>query len=148
MREKIRLYTDNVHAGLLVRQVIFLVIAAVLLAICIVNMYRGIIGPTLSISGFFLAGGIGLLMSRMFKIYWHEEKGKVVAHLDRQGVVLLALYISVELGRKWLFEHWLTGAALNAFGLVILTGLLLGRFFGTHILITQVLTSSEDVLAD
>ena len=55
------------------------------------------------------------------------------------GTILLIVYIGAELGRKYIFQHWLSGAELNAFGLVILTGLLLGRFLGTAIQIKNIL---------
>jgi Kef-type K+ transport system membrane component KefB len=75
----------------------------------------------------------------MFKIFWHQEKEKVISQLDTLGIILLVLYIGIEFGRNWIFGYWLSGPTLTAFGLIVLTGLLLGRFLGTLIKIKKVL---------
>jgi hypothetical protein len=142
MKEQLDVYKTNVDRRLLIRQTIFFIIIAILMVISIRNIVTGKIDDLLAASGFLLATFIGLILSRMFRIFWHEEKERVVSQLDTLGTILLVIYISVELGRKWLFEHWLSGAQLNAFGLIILTGLLLGRFLGTSLQIKQVLSEN------
>jgi len=124
-------YKTNIDKKLITRQRIFLVIVSIVIIISIVNIAKGKIEPLLAVAGFLLASIIGILLSRMFKIFWHSEEEKVVSKLDTLGTILLIIYIAIEIGRKWIFEHWLTGAELNAFGLIILGGLLLGRFLGT-----------------
>ncbi len=137
-------YKDNVDKKLLIRQGIFVVIITILIVISVMNIVNGKIAILLASSGFFLATALGLVMSRMFKIFWHEEKEKVVSQLDALGTVFLIVYILLEVGRKWIFQHWLSGAELNAFGLILLAGLLLGRFVGTGIQIKQVLEENID----
>ncbi|MBX4198520.1 hypothetical protein KW782_04290 [Candidatus Parcubacteria bacterium] len=143
LEETIETYRENVDTRLRIRQGIFIVIILVLLVINSWNIVSGKIDGFLAASGFLLATIIGLVLSRMFKIFWHEEKERVVAQLDTVGIVLLILYIGVEVGRKWIFEHWLSGAELNSFGLIILSGLILGRFLGTFIKIKKVLTENQ-----
>ncbi len=142
MIEEIKHYKESVHINLLLRQIFFLILTFVLLVISIVNVFQEKVGGVLAASGFGLSTAIGLCMSRMFKIFWHTKKEKVVAHLDMVGVILLIVYVGLEISRKWLFEHWLSGAALNAFGLIVVTGLLLGRFLGTTIQINQAITEN------
>ncbi len=127
----------------MIRQGVFFVIISILMVISIVNISNERIGTFLAVSGFLLALAIGLALSRMFRIFWNQEQEKVVSKLDRFGTILLIGYICAEVGRKFIFQYWLSGAELNAFGLVILTGLLLGRFLGTTIQIKNVLRISK-----
>lgn len=143
MKKTIKRYRKNVDKKLLIRQGIFFVIISILMVISIVNVFKEKIGIILAISGFLLALAFGLALSRMFRIFWHEEQEKVVSQLDKLGTILLIVYMGAELGRKFVFQYWLSGAELNAFGLVILTGLLLGRFLGTTMQIKNILTVNK-----
>ncbi|MGA7748725.1 MAG: hypothetical protein WCA63_01125 [Gallionella sp.] len=143
MRKTIKDYRENVSKRLMIRQGVFFVIISILMVISIVNISNERIGTFLAVSGFLLALAIGLALSRMFRIFWNQEQEKVVSKLDRFGTILLIGYICAEVGRKFIFQYWLSGAELNAFGLVILTGLLLGRFLGTTIQIKNVLRISK-----
>lgn len=143
MKKMIKDYRENVSKRLMIRQVIFFVIVSILMVISIENVLKEKIGIILAISGFVFALGIGLALSRMFRIFWNQEQEKVVSKLDMLGTILLIGYICAEVGRKFIFQYWLSGAELNAFGLVILTGLLLGRFLGTTIQIKNVLSVSK-----
>lgn len=116
-----------------------MLIISILIIIGIINVLKGKIEIFLAISGFILATIIGLLFSRISKIYWDSDKGKIVSQLDTLGVILLVLYIIIEVGRKWFLEHWLSGASLSAFILIIPTGLILGRFLGTFLKIKKIL---------
>jgi hypothetical protein len=143
MKRTIKYYRENVSKRLMIRQSIFFVIVSILAVISVVNVIREKIGVNLTIGGFLLALTIGLALSRMFRIFWHDEQEKVVSQLDVLGTILLIVYMCAEVGRKYIFQYWLSGAELNAFGLVILTGLLLGRFLGTAIQIRNVLSASK-----
>lgn len=145
MRETINDYREKVDKKLIIRQRMFFGIIFILITIGIVNIVQGKIGIILAISGFMVATIIGLLLSRMFKIFWHEEQKKVVSQLDTIGTMLLIFYIGIEVGRSWIFGHWLSGSSLTAFGLIILTGLILGRFLGTHLKINKVLSGNKNI---
>lgn len=148
MKEVTGIYKDSVDKKLIIRQRIFFVIVSVLLVIDVINVAHKKVGSTLAISGFLLAIIFGVILSRMFKIFWHEEKQKVVSQLDRLGGVFLGLYILLEVGRTWIFKYWLSGATLSAFGLIILSGLLLGRFLGTGRKIKNVLIENGKIDSD
>lgn len=134
----------NVDKKLLVRQGLFVIIILVLLGITITNLTLGHIGVPWGVGGFLVATGIGLILSRMFRIFWHQERKKVISQLDAVGAIFLVIYILIEISRNWFLEHWLHGAALNALGLAILMGLLLGRFLGTTVRIHDVLTENHN----
>ena len=143
LKKTINDYRENVSKRLIIRQGVFFVIVSILMIISIVNIFKERIGVILAGSGFLIALAVGLAMSRMFRIFWHQEQEKVVSKLDKLGTILLVGYLCAEVGRKYIFQYWLSGAKLNAFGLVILTGLLLGRFLGTAIQIKNVLSVSK-----
>jgi hypothetical protein len=142
MNKVINNYRDKVDKKLIIRQRLFFLIILVLVTIGIVNVSTGKISVFIALSGFVVTTLIGLGLSRMFKIFWHQEKEKVISQLDTMGVILLILYISIKLGRNWIFGHWLSGSTLTTFGLIILTGLLFGRFLGTLIRINKVLSDN------
>jgi predicted membrane channel-forming protein YqfA (hemolysin III family) len=143
VKDLARKYIYRVDWKLAIRQAIFCVIIAALIVIIIFNTIQGKINLSLAISGFLLSNIVGFLLSRMFKIFWHQEKKRVIARLDVIGFILLAIYFSIEYFRKHIFEYWLSGEELNAFGLIILTGLLLGRFIGMTRKISDVLLETE-----
>jgi hypothetical protein len=132
-------YKEKVDKKLIIRQRIFFILILILLSISTVNTVQGKVTILLAVSGFLLATAVGVLLSRMFKVFWHEEKGKVVSRLDTLGILLLIIYIAIEATRNWIFSHWLSGPTLTSFGLIILTGLLLGRFLGTLISVHKIL---------
>lgn len=134
---------EHVDRRLIIRQLIFIVIILILITLNIRSVMRGDIGIILASSSFLLATIVGILLSRIFKISWHEEKSKVIAKLDTTGAILLVFYILFEVNRKWFFGYWLKGETVNVFGLIVLSGLLLGRFLGTSIKIKRVLTEND-----
>ena len=97
----------------------------------------------MSLEGLLAGTLIGIVAGRMFKISWDDEAQKVVSRLDKIGVFFLIMYISIEIGRKWLFGYWIHGSALNAFGLIFLAGLMLGRLLTTLKNIKKVLIAEE-----
>lgn len=143
MRQKIKQYKEKVDIGLISRQRIFFVIITIFIIIDIVNVINGKISTLLAISGFLLTTILGLILSRIFKIHWHTEKQKVVSRLDILGVIFLVFYMIIEIGRKWFLGHWLSGASLSSFVLIIPTGLILGRFLGTSMKINKILLENE-----
>ncbi len=93
MKAKIQHYRDNVDRKLIIRQRIFFVIITILLGVGVMNILQGKISFLLGFSGLVGATLVGLSLSRMFLIFWHVEKAKVVSQLDALGTVLLILYI-------------------------------------------------------
>lgn len=146
MIEELDVYKENVDKHLIIRQIIFVGIIFILIIITTLNILDKKVSFLLALTSLLVSTGIGLLLSRMFKIFWHQKKEKVMYQLDTLGTILLIIYACVELGRKWIFEHWLSGATLNAFSLIVLMGLLLGRFIGMFMKINQVLEENTDVL--
>ncbi|MDH4261657.1 MAG: hypothetical protein OEV78_01285 [Spirochaetia bacterium] len=137
--KKSKIVKEHVESRLLRRLLMFSLIAFILFSIVIYNIMLHRLTLILALAALLPGLFIGFIAGRMFKISWKEETQEVVSRLDRIGSIFLVFYISVEIGRKWLFGHWLSGAQLNSFGLAFLTGLLLGRFLATLKSITRIL---------
>ncbi len=146
--DSIEIYKTNVDKKLLARQILFPIIIGVLVVLSIINIFEGKINILLAVFGFSISILVGLAVSRMFKIFWHEEKNKVISKLDTTGVIILVFYISFEINRTWIFGYWLEAEIVNAFGLIVLSGLLLGRFLGTFVKIKNVLIENNKIDID
>ena len=117
----------HIQAKLIKRLKIFIIIILIIIGIIIYKIILGDISIWLASKGLLFGTSIGLIAGRMFKMFWHPETEKVISRIDEIGVIFLLLYITVEIGKKWFFGHWLQGVTLNAFSLIFLAGLLLGR---------------------
>jgi hypothetical protein len=106
---------------------IFFVLMATIICVVIFKIFQRDIGLFLAIKGLAAGTIVGFGIGKMFKMLWHPENEKVISRLDKYGIISILLYISIEIGRKWFFSHWLQGEELNAFGLIFLSGLFLGR---------------------
>jgi hypothetical protein len=116
-----------VEKKLLVRLRIFFFIIFVLIDAIILEISLGNIQPLICI-GAVLAGMLsGVIFVRRKKIYWEEETNRVIARMDRLGIILLALYIIFAIFRHWLLSHWFHGIQLTAFGLSFATGGMISR---------------------
>lgn len=133
----------HIERKLVVRLIIFFVISLVLMGIAVFNVISGKIGVLHGSGGLILGLIVGFLAGRMFNIFWHPESERVVSRLDAMGVMILALYIIMEIERKWVFGHWIEGPALAAFSFVVLTGLILGRFLSMVLKIRKILIEEE-----
>ena len=117
-------YTDP---KLMRRLKIFTIITIVIILVVFYKIFNQEINLGLALVGLLSGTSIGLLAGRMFKIHWDKETQRVISKIDRAGIIVLSLYISIEIGKRWIFGHWLEGAQLDSFALVFLDGLILGR---------------------
>lgn len=69
----------------------------------------------------------GWLAAQRYKLVWDEEASQVVTRMDRMGIILLVIYLSFTLSRKWIFSHWLTGETLTLFSLTFGNGAMMAR---------------------
>lgn len=124
---KKKIAQKHVERRLLRRLVFFIVMACVMIAVVVFQIWLQHISVWLALFGAGLGLILGIVVGRMFKMFWHIETEKIVARLDKAGITLLVIYVGIELSRKWFFGHWLHGAQLNAFALAFLVGVLIGR---------------------
>jgi hypothetical protein len=145
LRKTTKVAKKHVTKRLLLRLQIFVGIFAILLGVTAYNIFFGNITFILAVIGLFLGIIIGLLFGNMYKVFWQTKTQKVVSQIDKVGTVFLIIYIIVEINRKWFFGHWLEGAVLNAFGLIFLSGVLLGRFLTISKNIKKVLVQQNKI---
>lgn len=109
---------------------IFLAIAVVILGFIVLDVWHGDLSWYLALLALAIGVGVGIVLGRLLTVKWHETEERVVSEMDIAGGVAIALYIAFDLSRDWIFGHWLSGPALAAFTLAILSGALFGRFIG------------------
>ena len=110
-----------------------------MIAITIKDIAQDIIPVPLAILGIALGLIIGFTAGYLSNINWHPETEKVVASMDRTGIIILVLYLSFSFSRRWIFGHWIHGPALTAFCFSIASGVMFGRLFSTRHQIKDIL---------
>jgi hypothetical protein len=120
----------HIDRKLLFRAIMFFAMFMVMTAFVIYDIVQNPQSLALAMMGY--CGGIviGLIVSRMFKIFWHEEQSKVMSKFDEVGIVILAGYIIFALGRNFFLGYFFAGQILIIFSFSILAGIMFGRFAG------------------
>jgi hypothetical protein len=126
---------EHIDKKLLTRMRIFVIILVIMTGALVYEVLVSGIHPLWIVLGIVSGLIIGFIAGRMFSIEWHTEKSKVVARLDRFGIIVLILYIAFSVARHWIFEQWFAGAKLSAFTVSFIEGAMLGRILsmGFHI---------------
>jgi len=117
----------------------FAIILTVMTGIIVNDIVQNIISVPLAICGIALGLVVGFTVGYLSNINWHPETEKVVASMDRTGIIILVLYLSFSFSRKWIFGHWIHGPALTAFCFCIASGVMFGRLFSTRHQIKDIL---------
>jgi hypothetical protein len=110
-----------------------------MIGIIINDVVQNIISVPLVIIGIALGLIVGFTRGYLSNINWHPETEKVVASMDRTGIIILVLYLCFSFSRKWVFGHWIHGPALTAFCFSIASGVMFGRLFSTRHQIKDIL---------
>ncbi len=129
-----------VHRKLLFRLRRLALFFVIVTAILIHEISKNYIAGFLALAGFLIGFIIGFIVAkRMHKITWDEEASKVVGKMDTVGIVILVIYLSFAITRRWIFSHWLEGHALGAFVLSISCGAIISRLWFVRKKIREVL---------
>lgn len=134
---------DFVERKLLLRLKLFFgVFALLIVAICYEVTRQHLAGAS-AIGAIMLGMMIGAIFVRRKRIYWEEETSRVIARMDRIGVVLLVLYILIAIVRHFLLEHWIHGNQLVGFSFSLAAGTMLGRLLTMRSQIRQILKEKK-----
>ncbi|MFC1645353.1 hypothetical protein ACFL08_04990 [Patescibacteria group bacterium] len=144
IKRKKKIVKTHVDRKLLARLIFFCVIIFVMLCIVAYDVIVGKMGIPLALAGMIAGLGIGWVAGRIFKMYWCSEANKVVYHLDTIGIIILIFYVTIEVGKQWVFRQWFEGEQLFAFSLIFLSGLLIGRMLSMVRKIKKVLISERE----
>jgi hypothetical protein len=73
---------------------------------------------------------VGIVVSRMYKIWWDTDAEKVASRLDIYGVILLVAYIAFELTGEHYIRQIFAGPMILTMILALSGGAVLGRGIG------------------
>ncbi|MEO5909956.1 MAG: hypothetical protein ABIP95_03665 [Pelobium sp.] len=140
IRNKKRIVRNRyVHYKLKRRLIFFIILFMVMCGIMIYDIIFQKIDFLFALLAFAVGSGIGYVVGSIKKVKWAEEESMVISKMDKEGIIILILYLSFSLSRKWLFGHWIHGDTLSAFCFSLVAGTLLGRFLSTRIKIRKIL---------
>ncbi|MDP2667027.1 MAG: hypothetical protein Q8P05_06020 [Candidatus Diapherotrites archaeon] len=111
--------------------------------IVVYDIYLGVSELVFFIPILIIGFGVGLFSSRMTKLSWNKEKGKVVGQMDAIGIVVLVVYIGIEASREWILSQWVEGLLLSALGFAFIGAAMAGRFYQMRINILKILTGEQ-----
>lgn len=134
---------DFVERKLLLRLKLFFVVFALLVLIMFYEVTRHHIYASTAIG----AGMLGMLLGSIFvrrkRIYWEEETSRVIARMDRIGIVLLVIYVVVAIVRHFMLGYWMHGKQLWGFSFSLAAGTMLGRLLTVRSQIRQILKEKK-----
>lgn len=96
------------------------------------EIMAGIVTFPLAILGILIGIFLGFITARMFHLSWDENAKKIVSRLDVFGGVILVFYLIFALLRGKIVEYFIHGPAVGGVSLSIVTGIMIGRVFGTR----------------
>ena len=130
---------EFVERKLLLRLKLFFAVFALLVSIIFYEVARHHIGGATAIGAMMLGMMIGGVFVRRKRIYWEEETSRVIARMDRIGVVLLVIYLAIAVVRHFMLEHWVQGGQLLGFSFSLAAGTMFGRLLSMRSQIRQIL---------
>jgi hypothetical protein len=128
-----------VERKLIIRLRIFFAVLILLLGVISYEIAVRYIPVTKAMFAFFSGVLIGAVFTRRKKIFWEEETSRVIARMDRIGIVLLVIYIAYVIFRHVWLAHLFYGHQLTAFSFALTAGTMTGRVLSMRTQIRQVL---------
>jgi len=130
---------DFVERKLLLRLKLFFTLFALLIVVIVYEVMRQHLNGATAIGAIMLGMMAGAIFVRRKRIYWEEETSRVIARMDRIGIVLLVLYIVVAIIRHLFLDYWIHGNQLIGFSFSLAAGTMLGRLLTMRSQIRQIL---------
>ena len=123
---------SRVDRALILRLRIYLAIVVVASGVTVVDVMRlGSAAVLPVVLG--LVGGVavGVLASRVSRLSWVRDAGKVVDRIDALGLVVLLGYLLLVVFKKGLLSQWFEPSLVGVASTAVLAGLMLGQAAGT-----------------
>jgi uncharacterized membrane protein YqgA involved in biofilm formation len=83
-----------------------------------------------AVLAFVIGSAVGIVVSRMYKIWWDTDAEKVASRLDIYGIVLLVAYVAFELLGEHYIRQTFAGPMILTMILALSGGAVLGRGIG------------------
>lgn len=143
MPKSLKKHSNHIDKKLQFRLKLYFFISSILIFILIFNVIRGSLRLDLGLLGLGVGVTIGIITTRMFQIFWHEDTKKVISRIDRFGLIILALYMLLEIFRGKLIGYATHNFQVGTIGLALLAGIMYGRVFGTRKKIIKILKKQQ-----
>jgi hypothetical protein len=121
-----------ISKSILVQVAIVAVLAVVVLVLAALDVIDGTLGLGWAAGGLLAGGAVGVFASRIRRMDWDGATGRVIAHIDWIGAVVLVCFVVGNIVREWVLGHWVDGAALTTLGMCVTAGVLTGEVIGTR----------------
>lgn len=120
---------------------IYVIIMIIMLMVIIYEILRGSFNIAWAVGGILVGLGVGILVSRMYRLSWDDETNNVIGRIDWIGSVILVLYLIFVFTRTYYLSYWVQGTPLIALVFSITAGTMLGRVMSTEHGIKKILTA-------
>lgn len=130
---------EFVERKLVLRLKLFFGLFALLVTAICYEVMRDHIRASTAIGAIMVGMMIGAIFVRRKRIYWEEDTSRVIARMDRIGIILLGLYIAFAIIRHFVLGYWVHGSQLIGFSFSIAAGTMLGRLLTMRSQIRQIL---------
>ena len=127
------------HKKLVFRLRRLAVVLIILIAIIAYDILLKHANGWFALSGIFCGYLLGTFVGGHANVHWHEESEKVIAKLDRIGIIVLILYLCFSLSRRWILGHWIHGIQLTVVSFGIAAGAMTGRILSMRKQIREIL---------
>jgi hypothetical protein len=137
-KSRVAEYIDD---RLIKRLRIYMIIMGIMLVVIIFEIIMGSFSIAWALGGILVGLGVGVLISRMYRLSWDEETNNVIGRIDWIGGAILILYLIFVFSRTYYLSYWVQGTPLLALVFSITAGTMLGRVMSTEHGIKKILTA-------
>lgn len=122
--------TSHVSKRLLNQVRIYLVVAIIIIGAIIYRLFIDGGDVVYAVLAFCIGIAAGIVVSRMYKVWWDTDAQKVTFRLDLYGVMLLIAYIAFELFGEHYIRQVFAGPMILTMIFSLAGGAVLGRGIG------------------
>lgn len=121
---------DKIHLRMKLRLLLYFVLAIAILSVSLFHIIRDNANVLYSCLGLIAGGLIGVVLSRMYKIFWDEQTTQVISKYDAFGISIFIVYIMFELSREEIVARFVNGPSVVAVSFAVWGGVMIGRILG------------------
>lgn len=118
---------------------IYFAISIIMICVVLFEVLSGRVSLSLALIGLVLGVFIGVIAARMFLVSWNKDAKKVISRLDIVGGAILILYVVFAIFRGTIIGHFVQRSSATGTSISIITGIMIGRVFGTGNKIVSIL---------
>lgn len=111
---------------------IYVFIMLIMLIVIIYEIIKGEFNIAWAVGGILVGLGIGVMVSRMYRLSWDEETHNVIGRIDWIGGIILIFYLVFVFSRTYYLSYWVQGTPLLALIFSITAGTMMGRVMSTE----------------